>query len=171
MRFIICISIFLLTTVAVNAQLSCEDVKEILIIQGETTNNLDKEAEVLHQKYLDRISYHEQDLIDGIYTGVISGVCMGAHQSRTANYLHSNWLPGFVEDWWTIKPQTNMAFGKVASWQKVFREADYIYSIKEYNNLNRYFGDKWYYTIPASAFIKNLSASLIRHKFKYGRFF
>ena len=96
---------------------------------------------------------------------------MGAYQSRTANYKYSVWLPQFFQEWWKIKPNTDLVMGKSFSWQKVFKEIDYIFDRKGYENFNRFFGGKWYYTYITHTFIKNLSAALVRHKFKYGRVF
>lgn len=163
--------ILFICTSFTKAQLSREDVKEILLIEEYQTENLDKAADELHRKYLDKISYEQTDLLNGIFTSSLSGIGMGVYQSRTANYQYSNWLPQFIEQWWNIKPQTDMVLGKSVSWQKVFKEIDYIFDRKGYENLNRFFGGKWYYSYITHAFIKNLSAALIRHKFKYGRFF
>lgn len=171
MHHTICVLVLFIFTSITTAQLSQEDVKEILLIEGYQTENLDKESEELHRKYLDKISGQQADLIEGLYKSSLSGILMGAHQSRTANYYYSSWLPKFLQQWWTVKPNTEMVLGKTASWQKVLREIDYIYSREGYQNLNRYFGDKWYYTIITNTLIKNFSAALIRHKFKYGRFF
>lgn len=167
----ICVLVLFIFTSITTAQLSQEDVKEILLIEGYQTENLDKETEELHRKYLDKISYNHTDLLTGIFTSSLSGISMGAYQSRTANYQYSDLLPKFVQQWWVIKPNNDMVLGKAASWQKVFREIDYIYDRKAFENLSRFFGGKWYYSYITHAFIKNLSAALIRHKFKYGRFF
>ena len=171
MRFIIFILLLFFPAIAAYAQLSQEDVKDILIIQGYNPDNINEEATELHKKYLDKICFKQEDFLNGIADAALSGISMGAQQSRTANYTHSNWLPGFIEQWWTIKPRTDQTFGKVLSWQKFFRETDYIFNFSSYESLNRFYGGNWIFSLITSTFIKELSASLIRHKFKYGRFF
>jgi len=152
-----------------SAKVTREDVRELLRLQG--VENLEQAADMLYQKYLDAEKGKTGDLEEGIGKSAVSGISMGLYQSRNGCYTHTSWLPGFMQDWYKKTVTTDMILGKSLTWQKVWRETDYIADRAAFNTLSDYFGDQWYFAVISHMIVKNTTAELIRHKMKYGRFF
>ena len=149
------------------AQLTKENIKEILELQGtQVTANIDEQADYLYERYIENTSYQTEDAITGFGQSILSGVSMGAHQSRTAGYTNVGWMPKFMQEWYGVTKKTDEVFGKSLTWQKIWREADYINDRNGYNDLNRFFGNKWYLTLASHLFVKNASAAIIRAKMR-----
>lgn len=144
------------------------------MLQGSQSPEYD--SIILYDKYLS-----EQDntkiLTGAIFGSAVSGVALGSHESFTFGYKDSGWMPKFMQDWYNWKPQTDAVFGKSFTWQKIFRDVDYI--------SDRYAWNKWKMVFKAKEFFswqtllayashwtaKNLFATFIRDKFKHDTFF
>ncbi|MGE5498871.1 MAG: hypothetical protein ACM3Q2_12400, partial [Syntrophothermus sp.] len=166
------LSFYFITGISLFAQLSRDDVKEILIIQGMTDSaSIESEADEAYTSYITRTSFNTSDLSSAVLSSMGAGAAEGLFQSRTASYKNIKWLPGFMRDWYNYLPADEAVFARFDTWQKNFREADYLLDRPAYNSWNRYFGGAWYLSYPAHWALKSLSASLVRHKMKYGNFF
>jgi hypothetical protein len=172
MKILICALLCAFGNAVSFAQLSRDDIKEILLIQGNPlSKNLDAAADELYEKYTGETSFRKEDLATGVEYSIASGLFMGFHQSKTANYESTEWLPLFLRKWYGIKPRTDEVLGKSASWQKIWREADYTTDRMAYTQWERYYGGSWYYSVLTHWLVKNTVASLIRHRMKYGTFY
>jgi hypothetical protein len=97
---------------------------------------------------------------------------MGLVQSRNSYYPKNiSWLPQFMQNWYMDKPGVNNIFGQFFTWQKIFRETDYMSDRLAYDDLNRFFEGKWYLAALTDIFIKNLTGAMIRNKMNSGNFF
>lgn len=149
------------------AQLTKDDIKEILALQGnQVTANIDEQAEYLYDRYTEKTSYKTEDAVTGFGQSILSGISMGAHQSKTAGYTNVSWMPKFMQDWYGVTKKTDDVFGKSLTWQKIWRESDYVNDRNGYSDLNRFFGNKWYLTLASHLFVKNASAAFIRAKMR-----
>jgi len=150
------------------AQVSQEQIKEVLVLQGSQTP--DAESLILYQTQGDRFSYRTLDLLNGLLLSACSGVSLGAHESADFGYTHDEWLPKFAQHYYEWRPVTDNIFGKVLTWQKVFRETDYYADRKSYQALKKYFNNA-YIAYPVYWIVKNTFATLIRDKFKQDQWF
>lgn len=123
------------------------------------------------------LELHKPNLWEAIVWSSSSGISLGAHESRTFNYTNTAWLPGFIEDWYNYKVNTDAVFGKIFTWQKIFRDLDYATDRKAWESWKLVCNVKkvvsWQF-LEAFVFhwaIKNTFATLIRDKFKHGQFF
>jgi hypothetical protein len=153
------------------AQVSQEQIKEVLELQGfKDSENLDQFSQLLYKKQVESGSYRTLDLLNGIMLSACSGVSLGAHESADFGYKNDKWLPKFAQTYFEWRPVTDNIFGKVLTWQKVFRETDYYADRKSYQALKKYFNSA-YIAYPVYWIIKNTFATLIRDKFKYDKWF
>jgi len=167
MKATLTIAVVVLTSVLNFAQLTKENIKEILELQGnQTSATIDEQAEDLYQRYIDNTSYTMEEGLKGFGQSALSGISMGAHQSRSANYTNTGWMPKFMQDWYGTVKKTDAIFGKSLTWQKIWRESDYINDRGGYNSLNRFFGDKWYLTLATHLAVKNTFGALVRAKMR-----
>jgi hypothetical protein len=167
---------FFLAPAANFAQLSRDDIKEILIIQGTSPAGLESKASGLYEAYIDKTSFRQDDIPLNTLSSFGAGFMMAMHQSNTGLYKHTEWLPGFMRNWYSqslvdVKTEKDGVFAKTFTIQKVFRELDYYQDRLAYENWNRFFGSRFYFTFPVHWIIKNFSASIFKHRMKYGKFF
>jgi hypothetical protein len=167
MKAILTLTAVVFLSIVSFAQLTKENIKEILALQGnQAGQSLDEQAEYLYDRYIEKTSYRTEDAITGFGQSILSGISMAAHQSKTAGYTNTGWMPKFMQDWYGVTKKTDEVFGKSLTWQKIWRESDYINDRNGYSDLNRFFGDKWYLTLASHLFAKNVSAAFIRAKMK-----
>lgn len=150
-------------------QLTRENIKEVLVLQEE--KDIDAVAENLYRRWVEINSWQTDDLLTGIGLSSLSGLALGAHESYTFGYQHTGWLPGFMQHWYGWRVNTDAVFVKSFTWQKTFREVDYITDRMAFGKLKKFFKQKWYFAYAVHWVVKNTFATLIRDKFKHDRFF
>jgi len=102
-----------------------------------------------------------------------SGISLGAHESFTFGYKYSGWMPKFMTDWYNSRPNTDAVFGKLFSWQKIFRDADYAFDRRAWDGWKNVFKVKtiwsWNFLLAFVSHwgVKNFTATLIRDRFKH----
>ena len=154
------------------AQLTRDDVREILIIQGEVTQqNLEEQTEAVYSRYNERNSYRTTTLLNAVSLSFSSGFSMGLHQSHTALYNRTEWMPGFMQDWFASRKDVDGVFSLGGQANKVFRDFDYVTDRMAYNEFNRYFGNNWIYTYLSHTLLKNVTAYAVRHRMSQGTWF
>jgi hypothetical protein len=163
------IIILFLFSLSLCAQVTQEQIKEVLILQGE--QNSDAVSHLLYEKQITMNSYQTPDLLEGIGFSAASGVSLGAFESNAFNYTHDQWLPKFMQQWYEWNLNTDMVLGKIFMWQKVWREVDYATDRAAYSRLKKYFAGKWFIAFPIHWIVKNTFATMIRDKMKHDRFF
>lgn len=167
MKATLTLAVVVLTSALSFAQLTKENIKEILALQGtQVTANIDEQADYLYERYIENTSYKTKDAVTGFGQSILSGISMGAHQCKTAGYTNTGWMPKFMQDWYGVTKKTDEVFGKSLTWQKIWRESDYVNDRNGYNDLNRFFGDKWYLTLASHLLVKNTAAALLRAKMR-----
>lgn len=153
-------------------QLSKEDIRDILIIQGASSKDvLERSTEQLYSAYLQKTNYNITYALAASFESIGSGMFMGLHQSSNARYNNTGWLPPFMSNWYKSSFSSDMVFSKTFTAQKVFRELDYITDRQAYSHWQRFFGNKWFLALPVHWLLKNISGELIRHRMQYGRYF
>lgn len=163
MKTTIAILIALLCAFA-NAQITKDNIKQLLIAQG--FDNPDGAAEELYQQY------NENNLIDnnsilsrGLAESALSGLSMGFYQSRNAwDSKNISWIPKFMQNWYLNKPGVDNLLGQFFTWQKIFRETDYMSDRLAYEDLYEYFNGNWWLATLTDVFVKNLFGAMIRRK-------
>lgn len=172
---VICAAMFYLFSCNTSAQyLTQDNIREVLILQG----NIYPEYEslILYDKYLGQQN-NANALISAFVGSAVSGVALGSHESFTFGYKEVGWLPGFMQDWYKWKPQTEAVFGKSFTWQKIFRDIDYVSDRYAWNKWKMVFKVKEFFSWQALLAYashwttKNLFATFIRDKFKHDTFF
>jgi hypothetical protein len=167
MKAILIITAVVLASAVSFAQLTKDDIKEILALQGaQTSSNVEEQAEGIYEKYIENTSYKTEDALSGFGQSALSGLSMGAHQSKSAGYTNVGWMPKFMQDWYGVTKKTDEVFGKSLTWQKIWRESDYMNDRNGYSTLNRFFGDKWYLTLASHLLVKNTVGALVRAKMR-----
>jgi hypothetical protein len=159
---------FILST-SLLAQVSQNDIKDILMLQGKSDIECEVESKELYNKFLDLHAYQTEDLLLGVGLSAASGAALGFYESNAFGYKKTAWMPEFMEDWYykSMNHRTDGVFAKTFDWQKVFRNIDYITTIAGYNTLERYFAGKWYYAYAVYWISKNITSTLVRDKMKY----
>lgn len=165
MKTLFTIFVILVLTGVIYPQLTRDDIREILVLQGQT-ETVNESADSLYQRYISKTSYQTYDALSGFGQSIISGICEGAHQSKTAGYSNTGWMPKFLQDWYGTTVKTDNVMGKSLTWQKIWREADYITDRNGYSDLNRFYGDNWYLTLVSHLVVKNSMALLVRSSMK-----
>jgi hypothetical protein len=155
------------------SQITKDDIREVLILEGYRDGvELQAQADLLYASYLDKVSYRISDLAEGAGYSFLSGLGLGAYESRTFGYKHTSWMPGFMQTWYKASP----AIGgepdyTLLSWEQVWREVDYASDRAAYTKLKIFFHNKWYLALLTHWIIKNTAATMVRDKMKYDRFF
>jgi len=158
-------------------ELTKDQIQLVLELQG----NIDKDAippatELLYSRYLDRETFDVPALASAISLSSLSGVSLGFHESYTFGYTNDKWLPGFVQDWYEWRPETDAVFGKTFTFQKVFRDIDYISDRSAWNNWKKVWNVKKFWSWGTlGAFVthftvKNTFATFVRDKMKHDDF-
>lgn len=163
---IILIAVIILSSFA-NAQITKDNIKQLLIVQG--VDNPDVQAENLYNQYTDNKQFDMFQLNKALGESALSGISMGLYQSRNACYQNVSWMPKFMQNWYSTTIQTDKIYGKSLTWQKIWREADYMSDRQAYEDLNRFFDGKWYFAAITHLFVKNLTGAMIRNKMSSGR--
>ena len=153
----------------VKAQVSKNDIKELLLVQG--INNVDQKASDLFNAYYSSTDTKLQDWGMAAGESAVSGICMGLNQSRTAGYKNTSWMPGFVQDWYQQSFASDVVLSKAFTWQKVWRDMDYATDRMAYEDLKRLFKNDSYKAAAVQFVVKNIAAALIRNEMKSGRLF
>lgn len=174
MKFIILILLFASIS---SAQITQDQIRTILELQGFPKSYIEAESEILFNKYIEASRYEADDLFIAVGWSALAGIALGSHESFTFGYTNTKWLPGFVADWYNWRPNTEAVFGKIFTWQKVWRDVDYSTTIGGYNKFKKFYGVKefwsWetFYTYMSIFIVKNTFATFIRDKFKHGNAF
>lgn len=154
------------------AQIDIKDIKQILILQGKTESDADLEANYLFEKF-----EQNKSIINSSFNSALSGISLGFHESYTFGYTKYKWLPKFMQNWYEWRPNTDLVFGKVFTFQKVFRDADYTFDRIGWNNWKKVYNVKSIISFNGlAAFIthtsiKYLFATIIRDKMKHDKWF
>jgi hypothetical protein len=163
---IILIAVIIISSFA-NAQITKDNIKQLLIVQG--VENPDAQAEGLYNQYTEGKQFDMLQLNKALGESALSGISMGLYQSRNACYQNVSWMPKFMQDWYSTTIKTDKVYGKSLTWQKIWREADYVSDRQAYEDLNRFFDGKWYLAAATHMFVKNLTGAMIRNKMSSGR--
>jgi hypothetical protein len=150
-----------------NAQITKDNIKQLLIAQG--IENPESQAEVLFNQYADSKQFDMLQLNKALGESALSGVSMGLYQSCNANYQNIGWMPKFMQEWYGTTIKTNQVMGKSLTWQKIWREADYISDRQAYEDLNKFFSGKWYFAAITHMFMKNLTGAMVRNEMSSGK--
>jgi hypothetical protein len=160
--------IYILLSTITFAQVNKETIRTVLELQGEVNES---KVERLYSLYLEKTSCNTNDFFLAYGLSAFSGVCLGSYESKNYGYTHIGFLPQFLQDWYRVENNSDKVFGKSFTWQKVFRDLDYIADRQAYQYWIRFFGDKWYLSFMAHWIVKNTFATLIRSKLKYDTYF
>jgi hypothetical protein len=163
---IILIAVMIISSFA-NAQITRDNIKQLLVAQG--VDNPELQADNLYNQYSEGKSFDMMALNKALGESALSGISMGLYQSRNACYKNVGWMPKFMQDWYSAALKTDKVYGKSLTWQKIWREADYIGDRMAYEDLNRYFDGKWYFAALTHMFVKNLTGAMVRNKMSSGR--
>jgi hypothetical protein len=163
---IILIAVIIITSIG-NAQITKDNIKQLLIAQG--VENAESQAASLYDQYTDNKQIDVLQLNKALGESALSGISMGLYQSRNACYKNTSWMPKFMQDWYSINVKTDKIYGKSLTWQKIWREADYMNDRLAYEDLNKFFDGKWYFAAVTHMFVKNLTGAMIRNKMSNGR--
>lgn len=164
------IILFLIVLVAspiLNAQVTRDDIKELLAVQG--AKNIDENADKLYEAYTSSLEFDATDWSRSAGESALSGLSMAMHQSRTAGYKNISWMPGFMQDWYKISFATDNVYGKSLTWQKIWREMDYTTDRIAFDEMRRLFKNNYWEAVIAHFLVKNLTAFMVRNEFKSGR--
>ena len=164
--FIVMAAAVLITSVSF-AQVTQDNIKQLLVIQG--VDNPNAQAEYLYNRYTETKQHSLLELGQAISESALSGISMGLHQSRTAGYTNTGWMPKFMQDWYSSTVKTDNVYGKSLTWQKIFREADYMSDRLAYEDLDRYFNGKWYLAALTHLLVKNISGMMVRNEMRSGK--
>jgi hypothetical protein len=157
----------LFVTAGLFAQITKKDIETILLLDNQNP----AKADTLYRIYLEKTAYKQPEMIEGILFSAISGTSLGFYESKSFGYKNDGWLPGAVRDWYREVNNSEFLLGKAFTWQKIWREIDYITEIKGYLNWFKYFGNRWYLAYPVHWIIKNTFATIVRDKMKYNEAF
>lgn len=154
-------------------QITKDDIKEVLILQGFREGaELQAQTEFLYENYLEKVSFKSKDLLEGAGLSFLSGIGLGAYESHAFGYKNISWMPEFMQKWYTSSPnfrgEPDYTF---LSWEQVWREVDYAADRAAYDKLKVFFKNKWYFALLTHWVIKNTAATLVRDKMKYDKFF
>jgi hypothetical protein len=151
------------------AQITKEGIEQLLIAQG--IDNPKPQAEALYNQYTDNKQFDIMEMNKAFMESAVSGICMGFYQARNFKYKNVGWMPQFMQDWYSTRMKTETIFGKSFTWQKIWRESDYMTDRLAYEDLNRFYNNKWYLTAITHLVLKNLSGSMIKNKMRIGQLF
>lgn len=168
------LKIFLLTALLSTisfAQLSKEDIKEILIIQGgDESAYMDEQVNDLYEKYSEKHSYQTTDLAMAVGYTAASGFSQGSYESYTYSYDNTSWMPGFMQDWYAKRVTGDEIFGPSLTFHKIMRSADYMSDRLAYNQYKRYFNGNPLLATAAQFVVKSFTRYMTLNKFRTGSF-
>lgn len=153
--------------------LSKNDIKEVLLLQTENKEYVEVTSEILYQKYLDKQHFSFSSLATSTALSSTSGISLGFHESYTFGYKYSNWLPEFMSDWYEWRPETDAVFGKVFTFQKVFRDLDYATDRAAWNSWKKTWNVREFWSwstlgaFTSHFIVKNTFATFIRDRMKH----
>ena len=116
---------------------------------------------------------YTQSIYKAVGMSALSGVSLGMHESYTFGYTYDKWMPKFMSDWYEWRPNTDAVFGKVFTFQKVFRDLDYAADRTGWNEWKKVWHQEKFFsweTLGAyfSHFlVKNTFATFVRDKMKH----
>jgi hypothetical protein len=153
------------------AQITENNIKQLLIAQG--IDNPATNAEILYNQYTENKKFDDIAILNkALGESALSGLSMGFYQTRNAwNHKDIGWLPKFMQNWYMDKPGVNNIFGQFFTWQKIFREIDYMNDRLAYEDLNKFFEGKWFLATITDMLVKNLTGAMIRNRMSMGRLF
>ena len=162
----------LIPFLSLNAQLTKQQIEEVLLLQNKNKIEIIVESEYLMDKYLAQ----RDPWIDGSSAfgfSFLSGTALGAHESFTFGYKNSEWMSTSLENWYNWRPQTDAVFGKAFSWQKIWRDVDYAADRAAWNKWKQTWKVKTFWSWETlGAFgshfvVKNTFATFVRDKMKH----
>lgn len=136
--------------------------KDLISIYGE-------QGKSMYSQLADYSSYNSSDVIGGSVYSILSGLSLGAYESKNFGYEWKT-LPKFMKSWYNKNTSGDGIFSKSLDFNKVFRATDNIFDRLSYQKLERFYGDKWYSPILVYVHIfviKNTSATIVRNWAKY----
>ena len=151
----------------ITAQVTRDDIKELLAVQG--VNNINERADKLFEAYNSSLDVEAIAWGKAAGESAFSGICMAMHQSRTAGYNNVSWMPGVLQDWYKVSFATDNVYGKSLTWQKIWREMDYTSDRIAFDEIRRLFKNNYFEAVIAHFLVKNITAALVRNEFKSGR--
>lgn len=159
------ILIIMIPFVMYGQDLDKDVIKKVLELQR--IQNSEAVSEILYKQYIAETSYNIGDMLIGTLYSSISGASQGLYESANYGYTNIGWMPKFLQTWYNYRPNTDAVFGKVLTWQKNFREADYIADRAGYKRFNKFFAGKWYIAYPVHWVLKSTAATIFRAKMKH----
>ena len=148
------------------AQITPKGIEQLLIAQG--IDSPKAQAENLYKQYTENRQLNIMELNKALAESAVSGICMGFFQARNFKYKNVEWMPGFLQAWYSTSMNTENVFGKSFTWQKIWRESDYFFDRIAYEDLNRIYDNKWYLAALTHMVIKNLAGTMIKNKMRVG---
>lgn len=165
---------FILFFIPIFPQIKLNDIEQLLLLQGKSKEEAKLEAVYLYNKF-------EQQNKPNIFTTTLysslSGFSLGFHESYTFGYKYYKWLPKFMQTWYEWRPNTDLVFGKIFTFQKVFRDIDYAFDRIGWNNWKKIYNVKniiSFNTLLAfitHTGIKYTMATMIRDRMKHDKWF
>lgn len=168
--------ILILSVNLFSQQLTKEQIKEVLFLQYDNKEYVEANSEILYQKYIDSQHFSFSSLATSTALSSISGISLGFHESYTFGYKYSNWLPEFMSDWYKWRPETDAVFGKVFTFQKVFRDLDYATDRASWNSWKKTWNVKYFWSwqtlgaFTSHFLVKNTFATFVRDRMKHDSF-
>ncbi|MBI9070752.1 MAG: hypothetical protein JEY94_04100 [Melioribacteraceae bacterium] len=153
------------------AQLTKDDVREILLIQGgEESAYMDEQVNDLYDRYSKNNSYQTSDLAIAFGYSTLSGFSQGSYESYTYSYDNTSWMPQFMENWYNKRVSGDELLGPSLTYHKVLRSVDYISDRMAYKQYKRYFDGNPYLATAAQYFVKSFATYMTRNKYRTGSF-
>lgn len=166
------IILIILFSIPVHSQVSKQDVKDLLLVQGSfDISDIEVQSEYIYNQLLEIKSYKFSDFLYAFGMSAISGISLGAYESNNfGGYDQIDWMPEFLQKWYMnstlIGKEPNY---KLFNWQMVFREVDYISDRIAYEKLNVFFKNQWYWAFLVNWVVKNTFATITRDQFSSDR--
>lgn len=167
-KFRFLLFLFFLLDCLLYAQVRKDDIKEILMLQNISEEDLDAQTNLLYDQFTEKVSFRLSDLLDGALYSSLSGLSLGAYESNTFGYKNSGWLPKPLHDWYNSRMGYKADYN-LLSWQFFFREADAVTDRLAYDKFLRFFKNKWYFAIISHWIVKNTFATMTRDQFRFGK--
>lgn len=162
------IILFILIYLDIYAQISKQDIRDLLIVQGNIDiTEIEVRSEYIYNQLLDKKSFKFNDFIYAFGMSALSGIGQGAYESNNfGGYDQIDWMPESLQKWYmnsTLKGKEPNY--KLFNWQMVFRETDYICDRIAYEKLNVFFKNQWYWAFLVNWVVKNTFATITRDQF------
>lgn len=172
MKVLNAVLILVFSATLVYGQLTKDEIKEILVLQGNDNGEfLQEQTDDLYERYKSSSGFNSSTLVTALSYSALSGISKGSHESYSLNYKNSSWMPSFMKDWYDKRVSGDEIFGPSLTWHKVWRDVDYATDRMAYSSFKRYFNGNAYYATAAQFFVKQISSYMIKQKMRTGRFF